>query len=150
MPGTGEIVTRKCKHCGKEKPLERFCRVAKGVKRYRSICRACRARYMRLWRARNYERHLEGQRLNRLRCIASGYEGAYLSRPDVRRKNAVRLCTFWAMRAGLIRRTHNCEKCGIDAKHARLFMHHADYADPFNVVWLCGLCHGAAHQKVLD
>lgn len=150
MPKTGEIVTQKCNDCGKEKPLDRFPREAKGVKRYRSTCSACRARYMRQWRERNYERHLEGHRLDRLMYKASGYMRAYRNRPRNRRKDAVRLCTFWAMRAGFIRRKYNCEKCGIDARHARLFMHHLDYNDPFNVVWLCGVCHGEAHQKQLD
>jgi hypothetical protein len=152
MPEAIELSTQKCIICGQVKPLTEF----SPDKGYRSghkhLCRRCQARYQREWRQRNLKRlrllRRRHRRLNHARYLKMWQEDR--RKPGYKQKHAARLTAYWAVQAGLIPRKYNCEKCGIDARHARLAKHHVDYNDPLNVVWLCGLCHGAAHQKQLD
>lgn len=51
-----------------------------------------------------------------------------------------------AIRAGQVRRPKNCSVCGILS--ARIHGHHADYALPLDVQWLCARCHRALHDSL--
>ena len=37
-----------------------------------------------------------------------------------------------------------CVECGAEKTAA----HHEDYSKPFDIVWLCTLCHGKRHRKI--
>ena len=43
-----------------------------------------------------------------------------------------------ALRTGSLVRPSNCERCG---RHIKVDAHHADYAKPLDVQWLCRSCH---------
>jgi hypothetical protein len=50
-----------------------------------------------------------------------------------------------AQRKGRITRKA-CERCGkLEAQ-----MHHPDYNKPFDVIWLCPLCHKQEHERIRD
>lgn len=72
---------------------------------------------------------------------------AYSRTPERRRKQAARNAAYWAIKAGLLPEKDRCERCGAVAGRARLNRHHPDYRDPLRIVWLCTVCHGAAHRK---
>ena len=149
---TEEVSTQQCKTCGEVKPLTAFC-PDKGYRNGRKrLCLICQARYQRKWRRRNLKRirllRRRQRRLNHEQYRKQWQEDR--RKPGYKQKHAARLTAYWAVRSGLLPRKYNCEKCGIDARHARLAKHHPDYNDPLNVVWLCGPCHGEAHQKKLD
>jgi hypothetical protein len=45
---------------------------------------------------------------------------------------------------GLLQKPKRCEACG---RSVRLDGHHADYAKPLEVEWLCPRCHTRAHHR---
>jgi len=52
-----------------------------------------------------------------------------------------------AVRAGRLPRPEACQRCGRECvPHG----HHADYARPLDVKWLCTACHGAEHRRLRD
>ena len=49
-----------------------------------------------------------------------------------------------AIRYGKIIRPNNCENCGVECiPHG----HHEDYSKPYDVKWLCEICHVYIHHK---
>jgi hypothetical protein len=140
-------LTKRCSKCGREKPLEQFkphpgCRYGRSGQ-----CRACYAAYRRAWVRRNPERVRECARRYRRKAASLGHRGR---QQPFNRQDAARTIANLALRAGILPRKYRCEKCGIEARHARLYKHHADYGRPLDVVWLCGSCHGREHRKVPD
>lgn len=66
-------------------------------------------------------------------------------------KDSARRITREALERGVLRRAERCAHCRRrDDRTAwwRLQAHHPDYAQPFNVVWLCVRCHSAEHARV--
>jgi len=147
MPRQPAPLTKRCSKCGVEKPLEKFRPNPRGRHGRSADCRLCRAKYQRAWRRQNPERAREPCRRYRLRLARRGI------RPSTscdKAKAAARQIARFAMVLSILRRKNRCEKCGIEARHARLYKHHPDYNRPLDVVWLCGPCHGSMHQKVVD
>lgn len=68
------------------------------------------------------------------------YSRNYVSAPENQPKIRARDILHYAVRKGKITR-RPCEKCGAPKTQA----HHADYAKPLEVKWLCQPCHGAEH-----
>ena len=52
----------------------------------------------------------------------------------------------WAVKTGKLIKPKKCECC--ERKHKRIEGHHMDYDKPFEVIWLCRLCHGFAHRII--
>ncbi len=50
-----------------------------------------------------------------------------------------------AIKKGLIIRPTNCISCG---KFCKPEAHHEDYSKPFDVIWLCFICHGLTRHKL--
>jgi hypothetical protein len=62
-----------------------------------------------------------------------------------KKRRLIRAMVNNAIRKGEIVRPDKCDLCqlnegGIDA-------HHKDYGRPFDIVWLCCVCHGLVHRK---
>lgn len=62
-----------------------------------------------------------------------------------KKRRYVRMLTERAIKKGDLVRPKTCELCqgnenGIEA-------HHVDYGKPYDVIWLCSICHGKAHRK---
>lgn len=51
-----------------------------------------------------------------------------------------------AVKSGKVERPAYCESCYLPAETQG---HHPDYAEPFEVIWLCQECHTAIHQNVI-
>lgn len=52
---------------------------------------------------------------------------------------------YHQVRIGNIIRPTECSKCG--KKETKIQGHHTDYTKPFDVIWLCTVCHGFEHKK---
>lgn len=48
----------------------------------------------------------------------------------------------YAIKTGKIRKPKKCFSCG---RKERVTAHHEDYSKPFDIVWLCYLCHSNLH-----
>jgi len=99
-------------------PISEFC--ACGAKRRpgQRTCRACHARYQRVW-TKTHEVSEEQCRKGIARSHANVYKrrGKLLQQP--------------------------CARCN----NADSEMHHEDYSQPLNIKWLCRECHLALHRE---
>ena len=117
----GEMETKKCRKCNKEKPFTEFHRCKNGARDgLHSWCKQCingrkRWEYNEQWRKRS----------------------KFYQRKDVK---LMRRTRAWVWRK--IIKKQPCLICGDYAE-----AHHPDYTNPFNVVWLCRKHHLATHGK---
>lgn len=77
-------ITRVCRKCGQEKPLEEFAKNKECVLGHSHICKQCKAEQSRKWHAANFEKAREKHRkwraanLEKCRANASKYYAANL------------------------------------------------------------------------
>lgn len=62
-------------------------------------------------------------------------------------KEKVRSLLKYAVNMGRIVKPTTCERCGYEDK---IEGHHIDYTKPYDVMWLCKLCHMAVEHKLVD
>jgi len=149
---------KRCSICGEEKPRDAFSPTGRGY--LDSRCRPCNSARVKAAHHRNpvrkilydrkryYEnrdaeiaRHLERAKRNteaknaaRRERYARGQRVAVIARMKLQR----------AIRLGRIVRPEVCSKCGGHGR--RIEAHHMDYSKPFEVQWLCSVCHGATRR----
>lgn len=147
---------KSCSRCGLTKSLDGFY-YSRG--RYASECKTCArevARKKRLaWtpaeRARqrvndrnSYHRHIEAKR----EANRQSKKRTNKARRDRQVENPAhrlaRLKIWRAVKAGRMQRPLTCQQCGA---HRRVQAHHHDYSLPYEVEWLCLICHGQRHWK---
>lgn len=58
-------ITRVCRKCGQEKPLEEFAKNKECVLGHSHICKQCKAEQSRKWHAANFEKARENNRKRR-------------------------------------------------------------------------------------
>jgi protein-arginine kinase activator protein McsA len=117
-------VTRACRRCGEDKPLEAFTRDKRGKHGRRSICRTCDSKRAAEWQAANRDRH-------------NATTAAYVQRN--REKDAAKSAVWQAKRRGQLEQ-QPCEVCGSEDSQA----HHDDYTRRLDVRWLCPTHHALA------
>jgi len=52
----------------------------------------------------------------------------------------------WAVKTGKLIKPEKCECC--ERNHKRIEGHHMDYDKPFEVIWLCRICHVYTHRII--
>ena len=57
-------------------------------------------------------------------------------------KRAAQQSVYYAVKKGVLLRPTHCPVCGVEEK---IQAHHADYAKPLEVEWLCQRCHTKRH-----
>lgn len=140
---TNSTYYKACSSCGQSLPLTRFGSNVSHIDGLQNNCIECQRRagresyyrhkderlaYQRLYEATNPERKIEGRRR------------WYLRNPNkAKAHRAVRD----ALKACQIQRPDRCEKCGVVGA---VQAHHADYARPLDVSWLCISCHRDIHR----
>ncbi len=81
------------------------------------------------------------QRLNREWMARTGYNRS-------RRGTIETICRYKtnnAVASGKLLKPKVCSQCG--SRDRTIQAHHLDYSDPFDIVWLCTVCHGKEHRK---
>jgi len=158
------MLSKRCKTCGVEK-LVSFFRASNDDYRdgYSTSCKSCEKQLygdkLKAFRKTEAGReHLRAQRRQRAispskkaceRKHAQSYRERY---PE---KVATRRALRDALEKGVIVRPTMCEECltipaprrdGRNPIHA----HHADYAQPLSVRWLCAVCHSLEHRTLKE
>ena len=121
-------MTVTCRDCGRE--CERH-------PKYGHQCKPCRRVYQRGWERK---RRAEGKPTGGF--APKEWWATYRQLPIVKQKSAARSASRAAVAKGLIERKP-CRDCG----SVKVEIHHADYSQPFNIVWLCKRCHWNEHLK---
>ena len=107
----------KCKKCGEMKPNNEFWKYKSGVPR--QDCKVCQLKSF-----VNMDSHSQGKKPKEvIRCW--------------KLLNA-------AVASGDVVKQEECTKCG---SVIRVQAHHEDYSKPFDVVWLCEMCHKETHKN---
>jgi predicted Zn-ribbon and HTH transcriptional regulator len=87
-----------------------------------------------------YSTHREAER-ERARRYGAAHPGQHTVYPHKQR--ARELLRSAVVRQNVVKPT-KCEECGWEGI---LHGHHTDYSKPFEVRWLCSICHGIVHRK---
>jgi len=75
--------------------------------------------------------------LSKKQQISSFYKKYYKAEDDLKKDGAGEMVRG-AIKAGLLIRPTNCERCGTKCKPEA---HHEDYSHPLEVIYLCKTCH---------
>jgi len=133
---------KRCRICGRVRPLTDFYSDKRSKDGYRNICRFChsdavtrrqrensqrRKEYLRHWREINRDKIAKRERVRRLS-------------PAYRAKAIIDSRIY----RGTIKRPAVCSLCGAEGRE--IHAHHPDYTAPRTIVWLCEACHGAVHR----
>lgn len=74
------------------------------------------------------------------RACYAAYKRHESTNPEARKKRIARSRAYKALKKGLIFK-HNCALCHSEQSE----MHHPDYNNPLDVIWLCEQCHTEIH-----
>ena len=132
---------RECSKCGLMFPADHFpktnnlCRSCRYKTRLALLERSSEARAAARMASRKWHKNHDHAR----KTQSPQHYGRYPERDRARNQfnNAVK--------KGTIRRPSACSACGAEG---RIHGHHSDYSKPFDVEWLCTVCHGLRHRIV--
>lgn len=159
------IATSKvCNICKVEKPLDEFYvnKVNKDGKR--SDCKVCNRAYQKARTRANPKAVRESQRKSYYKNHRKKIEyqrkwreqnpekiKEYQDKTDDSKRDPkkvqARMQLRHAVRDGKVVKPDHCEECRTKTEKAKLEGHHEDYSKPYDVVWLCSLCHGKNRRK---
>jgi monoamine oxidase len=121
-------------------------------------CKKCGLKWYRIYR--KTDKHLEYRRKYHQTEKCQKRRKSYYSRPEIKERQAAHLrklrkekeeklrnfcrnLSHEYIRRGKIKK-ENCKKCGsINSE-----MHHFNYDSPFNIIWLCKICHEKEHRLI--
>lgn len=144
-----------CNKCGQDLPVDDF--QPSSLKKNMHRCRECDRKRRKQWktnnpelwreRKRKYEREYrrrhpyEKARLYRLRHPEAYKATQERYRKRFPEKACAKTLAYQAMQKGIITYMP-CQLCG--SEHSE--KHHADYTKPYEVIWLCSVCHAGVHR----
>lgn len=117
---------KRCIKCGEVKPLSEFYAHPRMADGHLNKCKDCAREDSKAHRETHPERDLK----TRLKACSK----------NPTHKNA-NMAVAAALRCGRLKRPERCQGCGRSGEETRLSAHHYDYAEPLDVIWLCGACH---------
>jgi hypothetical protein len=152
---------KRCRRCGKPKPLEDFYRHPQMRDGRMNICKVCHRAAVRANRRRriDYYREFDRQRANqpyrvearRQYQTTAAYKLSHAISAAKYREHNPQMVRAWnavakAKAKGTLKQKP-CALCGSKNSEA----HHPDHGDPLCVSWLCPRCHNSnhAHQREL-
>ncbi len=153
---------KRCARCHEDQPLTDFYSDKRAADGKRPDCKRCFLKscqvYKQSHKAAAAVRDREWRQQNRARINSQakdwqsrnpGNRAGILRKwrqanPD---KNRAQNRLNKAVRTGKIVRSASCQSCG---KACRVEGHHADYAKPLEVQWLCRRCHSHVHWLALQ
>lgn len=133
--------TKQCFKCNAVKHLGEFYTHPGMSGGHLNKCKECTKSDTRRHRAtsdrpRQYDKERYIKNDDRKKKIADGVKRRNKAEPH---KCKARYSLTNAVRDGRVKKPCHCSKCG--EKHHRIEGHHPDYSKPFDVIWMCPLCH---------
>ncbi len=175
LPEHREDFMKICGNCGDAKPLTEYYRDKSSSDGYASQCKECKRAYRREHYQKNRERTLRVNKLYRdknkekIAYMDAAYrernkeaiklkkqlyyqtEQGRAARARAIAKNKLRYKVAkqlnQAVKYGKIKKPSNCSACGRAADSRHLHGHHEDYSKPYDVIWLCHICHKDLHLQ---
>lgn len=135
---------KSCFKCKEPKPYTEFYKHSAMGDGYLNKCKACAKKDVHKHRAENIEKIREYDRRRFLENPARRLAGAKNQikvRKKYPEKDRARTKTYRAIKAGLILKKP-CERCG----NPKSEIHHLDYSDHMNVMFLCKIHHEEWHM----
>jgi len=132
--------TKICRACLEEKCIGDFYKHKEMADGHLNICKDCTKDRVTKHRDANIERI---RAYDRGRPRRSHTTKKYTERHP--KKRAVHCRVSNAIRDGRMAKVNKCECCG--KSDCRVVAHHDDYEQPFEVSWLCTVCHCAWHKE---
>ena len=138
----------RCSTCREWKPEDAFYASKTTWHGFRAQCKECHNRSSILTRTPGAARtrNRKWMRADRLRNLAKyrARERAASRKYALDHKRVARQRLNSRVRSGRILRPARCGQCG---RYAKTEGHHKDYSRPYDVEWLCSVCHGERHQS---
>lgn len=143
-----KTVTKVCFKCNQEKPLSDFYKHSQMGDGHLGKCKECTKADVHSHRKENIEkiREYDRKRGTNPDRIAKGVIRQRTYRANFPEKMTAHQKAERALACGIIERKA-CEVCGTED---RIEMHHEDYDNPLDVVFLCCMHHRRAHGMGLD
>lgn len=160
------MLTKVCRGCGKELPIDQFYKHSQMVDGYLNYCKDCVKNRIKKHRKENQEYFREYDFYRNRTEKRREWKKKYIKDNEVGKKyreskriylqnrrhtiDGYDKCHNALDRAVLrkqIIRPNNCQVCG---KKSKVMGHHCDYSKPLNVVWMCSTCHGLYHGSNSD
>jgi hypothetical protein len=154
-------MSKTCKDCGEEKPLDGFYAHSRMADGFLNKCKECvkarvaKHRSENLDQIRNYDRSRDTQehRIAARKAARKAYAKTDSGKEAKRKgnqkwssqnkhKTRAHRRVAYALRTGKLKR-QACYVCGDDATEA----HHEDYSKPLDVLWLCDGHHREIHKQ---
>lgn len=142
-----EMDMKVCFKCGMEKPLDEFYKHPKMKDGHLGKCKECAKKDViqnyrdKIEKKRAYEKE-RFQRPERKKQVSEYQKRRRLKYPE---KHKAHYLTSNAVRDNKLIRPDCCSKCGKECKPQA---HHADYTKPFEITWLCFICHRKEHGQL--
>jgi len=149
-------MSKTCTRCKIEKPLDEFSRQTRTKSGYRGECKSCAKLYARSESAKASQRKTQakymqtehGKTKSREKCAR--YRKKQLFKDSVQKSRAkyperrsAQIALWNAVQSGGVTRPDVCSLCNCLCIPEG---HHFDYSRPLDVIWLCKMCHEAAHH----
>lgn len=128
-----------CTVCKQEKGFE-FYKHRAHRNGYASECIPC----SKVMHKKNRNQKLANLRVKRW-VKKHGYITQYKYRKEQPEKELARNRFLRAVKSGKIRRPELCSKCQLKTK---VEGHHPDYSKPYDVIWVCRMCHAGIHKDL--
>lgn len=156
MSKSSTEVKRTCKKCSEKKLLTEFTTTkTKGKLYYTYRCKACSYLYRRKWYRKNlkkmrkyYREYEKDPKYYKQWCENNpDYQNNYHKNrkkidSEFRKQANCRAKTHYFVKKGKLKK-QPCTKCGEEKAQ----VHHKNYNDPLDIIWLCKPCHLALHTK---
>ena len=139
---------KRCSKCREIKPESEFYKDKRSKDGLKCQCKRCHCetnistRNKETARKNNRE-YMRRRRIKHPDIVRFSDKEREKSRPNDEKKKA-RMLLNVAVRDGRIDKPACCEECGAVGP---VYGHHPDYSKPYDVEWLCSLCHGKRHRR---
>lgn len=139
---------KQCSKCREIKPESEFYSDKRTKDGLKCQCKKCHCktnigtRDKKIARKRNRE-YMRRRRVEHPDIVRAHDKERETKRPNDEKKRA-RMLLNVAVRDGWLKKPDRCEECGMAGI---VYGHHSDYSKPYDVEWLCSLCHGKRHRR---